>query len=133
MKRLLMAFAATGVLVSGASLAADSTIQFRRSDSALDSIHTVQYERERWDDRSGAVRDREARIDGWIRRGIDDGRINRPEARRLYRELADIRAKERSWSSDGRLDGRERAELNRDLDRLTDDVRAQMHDRDRRY
>jgi hypothetical protein len=129
MKRIFTALAAAGFLASGVAYASQPPAWSTHGDSAVTTVVPVQYERERWDDRSGDVREREARLRGWIQRGIDDGRIDRREARRLYRELGDIRAKERSYLSDGRLDGRERADLNRDLDRLADNVRDQMRDR----
>jgi hypothetical protein len=55
------------------------------------------------------------------------------EARRLYGELREVEAKERAFRSDGRISGREEAELNRDLDRLAANVRDQMRDDQRRY
>jgi hypothetical protein len=88
---------------------------------------------DRWDDRSATINEREARINARIQRGLRDGRITNREARRLYNELADIEEKERAFGSDGRLSGRESAELNRDLDRLAEDVREQMRDEQRRY
>jgi hypothetical protein len=94
----------------------------------------VQYDRsDRWDDRSANIDEREARIKARIQRGIDDGRITDAEARRLHRELRDVEAKERAFRSDGRMGGREEAELNRDLDRLNDNVRRQMRDEQRQY
>jgi hypothetical protein len=133
MKRTLTALATAGLILSGAAVASPSALQSRTVDVSTAGFTPVQgYERERWDDRSASIRDREARINRFIERGIDDGRIDRREARSLYRELHDIRDKERAFLSDGRLDGRERAELNGDLDRLADNVRHQMRDGDRR-
>jgi hypothetical protein len=64
---------------------------------------------------------------------MNDGSITRSEARRLQRSLGSIEAKERAFRSDGRLNNRELAELNRDLDRLALNVREQRHDAERRY
>ena len=64
---------------------------------------------------------------------MNDGRITNREARILYRQLAAIEPKERTFKSDGRLSYREDAELNRRLDRLADNVRIQLRDDERRY
>jgi hypothetical protein len=64
---------------------------------------------------------------------LHDGRITNSEARRLYRELAAVEAKERAFRADGRLTYREDAELNRNLDRLAENVRAQLRDDERTY
>jgi hypothetical protein len=79
------------------------------------------------------INEREARIRAQIQRGVNDGRITNREARGLYRELASIEARERAFKADGRLNYREDAELNRDLDRLANNVRAQVRDDERRY
>jgi CRISPR/Cas system-associated endoribonuclease Cas2 len=93
----------------------------------------VQYGYDRSDDRSANINEREARIKDRIQRGMHDGSLTDREARRLYRELADIEGKARAFRSDGRLDGRETAELNRDLDRLASNLQDQRHDEQRRY
>ena len=87
----------------------------------------------RSDERSANINEREARIRDRIQRGMHDGSLTDREARRLYRELGDIERKERALRADGRLDGREAADLNRDLDRLADNLRDQRHDEERRY
>lgn len=129
MNRTIFAIAVAGVLASGAAIAAPY-------DSSGAAFITVQYsdryaDHDRygggWD--SASINEREARISARIRHGINDGSLNRYEARRLYGELGNIKAKERSFRSDGRLDRGERAELNRDLDRLAADVWRERHDR----
>ena len=127
MNKTLIAVAAAGVLASSAALASPIV----RADHGTAFV-PAQYS-DRWDDRSVAINEREARINARIQRGIHDGRITEREARRLYRELSDIRAKERAFKSDGRIGRRESEELNRDLDRLADHVRAQLRDEQRRY
>jgi hypothetical protein len=87
---------------------------------------------DRWDDRTQAVNEREARIRARIERGQSLGRLTDREARYLYRQLAAIEAKERTFMADGRLNRRETTELNQNLDRLANNVRAQMRDEDRR-
>ena len=126
MNTTLIALAAAGVLASGAAVGATVV----RVDHGAAFV-PVQYER--WDDRSVNLEEREARINARIQHGLHDGRITDREAHHLYRELNDIRAKERAFKSDGHLGRREADELNRDLDRLVDHVRREMHDQDRRY
>ncbi|HZQ61584.1 MAG TPA: hypothetical protein VFC24_09565 [Casimicrobiaceae bacterium] len=127
MKTTLIALAAVGVLASSAAGAA-TTVATTRHDGAF---VPVQY---RAEERAATINDREARINARIQRGLRDGRITDREARRLYRELHDIQAKERAFhNNNGRIGPREADELNRDLDRLTEHVRRQLHDEDRRY
>jgi len=119
MKTTLVVLAAAGMLASAAVPA--------------QTYHRDQPQRwaqneDRWDDRSASVDEREARINARIQRGMSDGRINEHEARRLYRELRDVEAKERAFKNDGRLSRRETDELNRDLDRVTGHVREQIRD-----
>jgi hypothetical protein len=117
MKSILVALAAAGMLVSTAGVA---------QTYPRDNPRWAQ--NDRWDDRSAGIDEREARINARIQRGIDSGRIDDFEARRLGRELRDIEAKERAYKDDGRLTRRETESLNRDLDRLTDNVRRQVRD-----
>jgi hypothetical protein len=117
MKSVLIALAAAGMLVSTAGVA---------QTTHRDNPHWTQ--NDRWDDRAASINDREARINAHIQRGMDSGRINDREARRLVRELRDIEAKERAYKDDGRLSRRETESLNRDLDHLTDNVRRQIRD-----
>ena len=63
--------------------------------------------------------------------GINDGRITRREANRLYRELRDVEAKERAFRSDGHIDRRENRVLTAELDRLADRVRHELRDEQR--
>jgi hypothetical protein len=132
MKSTLIAVAVAGLLASGAALANDG---FDRGAAYPQHGAVQQYDRhyDRWQDRSSTIDQREARIDARIRRGLDDGRITRREARHLYRELHEIEAKERAFEADGRLNRREMAELGADLDQLAERVRQQMRDDQRRW
>ena len=138
MKRTLMAIATVGLLASGAAVAGTTTVH-AMGDQRSDAFVTVQYygdraqNYERSNDRVANVNEREARINARIQRGIENGSITNREARRLYNELNSIEAKERAFRSDGRLDWRESQELNRDLDRLAENVREQRLDSERRY
>ena len=120
MKTTLIALATVGML---ASAAVPAQQPYHRDDPQ----RWAQQE-QRWDERAASIDERESRINARIQRGMNDGRINEYEARRLYRELRDIEAKERSYKNDGRLSRRETDELNRDLDRLVDHVREQIRD-----
>jgi hypothetical protein len=121
MKKTLIALAAAGMLASTAAMA--QSYQPYQHDTPRYSQNE-----QRWDDRAASINERESRINARIQRGINDGRINEHEARRLYREMRDIEAKERAFKEDGRLSRRETDTLNRDLDRLTDHVRQQIRD-----
>jgi hypothetical protein len=118
MKSTLIALAAAGMLVSTAGIAQP----YHRDDPQRWS------QNDRWDDRSASINERESRINAHIQRGMDSGRIDDREARRLIRELRDVEAKERAFKDDGRLSRRETQTLSRDLDRLTDNVRRQIRD-----
>ncbi len=80
----------------------------------------------------GGIRDRIREARQSIDRGIEHGKITRPEARKLNEELDSILAKIDRMRSDGRLDERERESINRDLDRLDRDIKREKRDDDRR-
>ena len=64
-----------------------------------------------------------------IRHGIRSGELTRREAFRLQAERARIRAYERYARRDGYVSPRERARLDRGLDRASRDIYRQKHDR----
>ena len=125
MKSTLIALAAAGMI---ASTVAAAQQPYHRDDHERWAQQDRWAQNDRWDDRSAGVNEREARINARIQRGINNGRINEYEARRLYRELRDVEAKERAYMNDGRLNRWETGNLNRDLDRLADHVREQIRD-----
>jgi len=128
MRKTLIAIATVGVIASGAAFAGSTGAQLNQA------FVPVQYSsNDRWDDRAASVNEREAHIKARIDRGVNDGRITRFEARRLYRQLASVEAKERSYMADGRLNHREEAQLKRDLDSLAQNVHVQLRDDDRSY
>ena len=63
-----------------------------------------------------------------IRQGIHSGELTRPEARRLEYQQARIRVDERYARRDGYISPRERARLDRELDRASRDIYRQKHD-----
>jgi len=140
MNRTLIAIITVGLLASGAAVAGsihsvgdNHSGNFIAVQYGYGYDRSDQYRNDRSDERSASINEREARIKNRIQRGIQDGSLTDWEARRLYRELGYVENKERAFRSDGRIDGREAAELNRDLDRLADNVRDQRHDEQRRY
>ena len=69
-----------------------------------------------------------------IDQGIRSGALNRREGFRLQNELRNIQKLEYRYSvSGGRLDMRERADLNRRYDVLSSKVRFDKHDGQRRW
>jgi hypothetical protein len=118
MQSTLIALATAGMLATTVAAAQP----YHRDD------HERWAQNDRWDDLAASINERESRINARIQRGMNDGRINEYEARRLYRELRDIEAREHAYLNDGRLNRRETESLNRDLDRLADHVRQQMRD-----
>lgn len=130
MRRTLIAVATAGLLASGAAVAGSTTVQL--SHGFVPVQYSTPHSYDRWDDRSVTIKEREARIRARIDRGVNDGRITRWEARRLYRQLASIEAKEHAYKTDGWLNRREEAQLIRDLDSLAQNVRVQVRD-DERY
>jgi hypothetical protein len=131
MKRKLFALTTAAMLASGVAFAGGPA-GIAHARVTPDGFVAVQYY-DRWDDRTANINEREARLRNRIERGINDGRITRREAHQLFSELSSIEAKERAFRSDGRIGGREGAELNADLDRLADNVRHQLRDEQRRY
>jgi hypothetical protein len=69
------------------------------------------------------VDSRIARMDEWIDRGRDSGRLTRSEARDARDRLRDIRREADYRRRDGYFDRRDEAILQARLDRLADDVR----------
>jgi hypothetical protein len=64
-----------------------------------------------------------------IRQGIRSGELTRFEARRLGAQQARIRAYERYARRDGEISRRERAHLDRGMDRASRNIYRQKHDR----
>ena len=143
MRKTLIALATAGVLASGLATAGNTTghagsatfvpVQYTQQHPQQNPPQNEErWHDDRWDDRAQNINEREARIRARIERGQSVGRLTDQEARNLYRQLRVIEAKERSFKADGRLNYRETAELNRNLDRLAENVRAQMRDENRR-
>ena len=74
------------------------------------------------------VNGRQYREQHRIREGVRSGELTRREAGRLEAEQARIRVDERFARRDGYISPRERARLDRDLDRASRDIYRQKHD-----
>ncbi|MBK5276231.1 MAG: hypothetical protein JJE30_14435 [Desulfuromonadales bacterium] len=106
---------------------------FKEKHDAVSTVPAVQLD---W---RGGIRSRIQASKQKIEQGIDQGTLNRHEARKLNKELGRILSKIDRMRSDGRLSQRERDKINRDLDRLDrdifkekrDDNRSHEYDRDR--
>lgn len=113
MKTALIVVLAMGLLASGAAVA---------YDGSREGFGFYQRQQER----DAAIRQREWRIRQWMHHAVEEGRLRPWEARHLYRELGYIRDKEHAFKADGRFDWREFAELNSDLDRLSQRIRSEV-------
>lgn len=136
MKKSLIALATVAVLASGSAAADSFTVRVDGRDAR--SFVTVQdqgYDFRRWHDegRGMSIDERQARINARIEQGLQTGVLTRREARQLGRQLALTEQKERAFEADGRLNGRERAELQRDLDNVAQRLRFERRDAERRY
>jgi len=135
MNKSLIAIAAAAVL--GAGTASADTFAVRVGSANSGSFVTVQHRGDdfrNWfdDGRRQSVDERQARIAHRIQEGLQGGGLTRREARQLERQLNATEHKERAFEADGRLSGRERAELHRELDVVAQRLRFERHDDDRR-
>ena len=135
MRKSLIALATVGVLASGAVAADSVTLRVGERDSR--SFVTVQdhgNDFRGWYDegRRMTVDERQARINARIEHGLQTGALTRREARQLERQLAQTEDRERAYEADGRLTGRERAALHRDLDSVAQRLRFEQRDAERR-
>ncbi len=139
MKLTLIAVAAVGALACGAATAGTASVANRNAGLVLvqygsdySQNRDAEYWQNRSEDRAARIDEREAHISDRIERGMRNGRITDWEARRLHRQLQNIEAKERDFkANDGRVGAREFNELNRDLDRLAENVRREARDEQR--
>jgi outer membrane murein-binding lipoprotein Lpp len=80
----------------------------------------------------GGIRSRIQASKQKIEQGIDQGTLNKREARRLNKELGRILNKVDRMRADGRLSQGERNRINSDLDRLDRDIFKEKRDDNRR-
>lgn len=84
-------------------------------------------------DGKGDIRDRLDRQHSRIEHGIDSGKLTRKEAKVLKREQRKSRHLYHEFKEDGYLSKRERRELNRRLDRVSDQIWDLKHNERSRY
>ena len=86
-----------------------------------------------WQTHDPGIEARQHRQQARIAQGLRSGELTRFEARRLEREQAQLRRKERIYKADGVLTAAERRDLQRDLNRAERHIYNQKHDADRRF
>jgi hypothetical protein len=79
-----------------------------------------------------SINERQARLDHRIDRGVRNGQLTRPEARRLHRDFRQIARLEYRYRRHG-LSAWERRDLDRRFDMLSARIRDQRHDYQARY
>ena len=104
----------------------DRDIYKEKHDTAV-TVPAVQVD---W---RGGIRSRIQTSKQKIEQGVDQGTLNRREARRLNKELGRILNKIDRMKADGRLSQGERDNVNRDLDRLDRDIFKEKHDDNRMH
>jgi hypothetical protein len=73
---------------------------------------------------------RQDRLYSRIEQGVRSGQLTRPEARRLRERFVDLKQLENRYRrTGGRLDMRERTDLNRRFDALSSQIRRDRQDR----
>lgn len=78
--------------------------------------------------RTPAVNERQHNQQERIRQGIKSGELTRREAERLKAEEARIRAAERRAKADGEVTAAERARLEKELAKASQNIHEQKHD-----
>jgi peptidoglycan hydrolase CwlO-like protein len=100
---------------------------FKEKHDTVSTVPAVQVD---W---RGGIRSRIQASKQKIEQGIEQGSLNRNEARRLNKELAKILGKIDRMKSDGRISQGERNKINRDLDKLDRDIFKEKRDDNRRH
>jgi hypothetical protein len=80
----------------------------------------------------GGIRSRIQASKQKIEQGIEQGTLNRKEARRLNNELGKVLNRIERMKADGRITQRERDKIQRDLDKLDRDIFKEKRDENRR-
>ncbi len=75
-----------------------------------------------------AINERQAEQRARIHQGVRSGELNRTETARLRAEQRHIRRSERRAKADGTVTTRERANIHRQQNRASRDIRRQKHD-----
>lgn len=78
--------------------------------------------------RAGEIEGRQKRQQGRIAEGIESGAVTPKEAAKLEAEQGAIQREKRRFKRDGKLGPREKAKLNRDLNKASRDIYKEKHD-----
>jgi len=78
--------------------------------------------------RAGEIEQRQRRQQSRIAEGIESGALTPKEATRLEAEEAAIQREKRHFKRDGKLGPKEKAKLNRDLNRASRHIYREKHD-----
>ncbi|HNB21411.1 MAG TPA: hypothetical protein PKZ32_03290 [Candidatus Melainabacteria bacterium] len=81
----------------------------------------------------GNINQAQARLQQRINAGVRSGKLTRQEAFSLNRKMSRLNAMEAQFRSSGNLSFGERARLNSELSRLSNDISLQLNDFDTRY
>ncbi|MBX9950523.1 MAG: hypothetical protein K2Y39_15250 [Candidatus Obscuribacterales bacterium] len=81
----------------------------------------------------GNINQAQARLQQRISAGIRSGRLTRQEAFNLQMKMRRLNSLEAQFRSSGNLSFRERARLNGELSRISNDIALQLNDSDTRY
>ncbi len=134
MKKSLVIVALAAVVGAGTAAADNSAVRIGKGSVSYSTVQHRGEDFRGWfdDGRRQSVDERQARIANRIQNGLENGGLSRREARQVQRQLNATEQKERAFEADGRLSGRERAELHRDLDVVAQRLRFERHDDNRR-
>lgn len=81
---------------------------------------------------AATVNERQERQQDRIEQGVKSGELTKREAARLRREQRRIKAEEKAFRSDGKLSKRERAKLQKDLNKSSRHIYREKHDAQKR-
>ncbi|HIA51104.1 MAG TPA: hypothetical protein EYN91_03315 [Candidatus Melainabacteria bacterium] len=81
----------------------------------------------------GNINQAQARLQSRINSGVRSGRLTRQEAFNLQQKMRRLNVMEAQFRSSGNLSFRERARLNGELSRLSNEISLQLNDSDRRW
>lgn len=130
MKKFLVSLAlATTAMVA----AAPASAQYYQDRGYPDRVDNRDWRGDRGDYRGQDLQPRLNRISAQISRGLDRGDLSPREAQQLRGEMNSIWAQARGFYRTGGYDYRERAILDRRIDRLQDRLQYERRDDDRRW
>ena len=136
-KHILIALAAASTMTAMAAPAlAQPRYDDRRYEDRYDNRHYGErHDGRRYEDRYDPNRRMDAsdRLQRRIERAVQNGRLSPQEARNLRIQVRDIERLERAYWRDGRLDNRERHDLDRRVQIAEQWFRYERRDRDYGY